>query len=493
MRKFESLFAPAVAYIALSGCQATSPAEKASSITELQAQLQRGDITSVDAVTESLKAIHGDQANNAFITVDNHGALATARKLDEKREAGEALGPLHGIPIAVKDNIHVAELPNTAGTPALRRFVPQQDSGVVERLRKAGAIVIGKTNMHELALGITSNNTAFGAVGNAHNKDYFAGGSSGGTATAIGSGAVLAGLGTDTGGSSRIPAALNGIVGFRPTVGRYPSDGLTLISHTRDTVGPMATTVADAALLDQVLSGDTLQADAVDLQDVRLGVPRSLFYQNLQSDIKVDVDSFLNDLAAAGVTLVDVDITKVGELNAKVGFPVVIYEAKQLLESYLATHLPNVTLRELINAAESPDVRILLDGVVNGAVSEAQYREAIDTFRPQLQQAYDDCFDKHRIDAIIFPTTPLSARPIEGTVESVELNGAEVPTFATYIQNTDPGSNAGIPGLSIPLSTDDNGLPFGIEIDGPSGSDRRLLSIGLAIESFITNHWRSNN
>ncbi len=451
----------------------------------LQRQMTSGQITSQMLVEQSLKAIADGAAFNAFITIDAEGARLRARELDELREQGEILGPLHGIPVAVKDNIHVAGIPNTAGTAALKDFIPSRDAGVVQRLKAAGAIIIGKNNMHELAFGITSNNYTFGAVGNAYDAKYIPGGSSGGTAVAIASGMVPVGLGTDTGGSSRIPAALNGLAGFRPSTGRYPADGLTRISQTRDTVGPMAHTVADIALLDSVLSGEPISNTDIDLATLRLGVPRGYFYQNLEPAVAQRAQEVLVALQQAGVTLIEADMPDIAQHNERVGFPLVLFEAKPLLEAYVAANLPGKTLDDLIAEISSPDVIEVMTSIANGVIPETLYQEALEKHRPLMQQAYREYFREYRVDAIIFPTMPLTARPIEGSLEAVELNGEMVPTFPTYIRNTDPASNAGIPGLTIPAGVAENGMPIGIEIDGPENSDQRLLAIGAAIEELL--------
>jgi mandelamide amidase len=412
---------------------------------------------------------------NAFISVDRDLQPVTV----------DADRPLAGMVISVKDNIHVAGMPNTAGTPVLRDFIPQSDAGVVERLKAAGALIIGKNNMHELAYGITSNNAAFGAVKNGVDPGYMAGGSSGGTATAVALGMVTAGIGTDTGGSVRIPAALNGLVGFRPTTGRYPATGMTLISNTRDTAGPITRTVAEAALLDAVLSGTEADADIAELQGLRLGVPRSYFYDSLDPAVDAVMAGALARLARAGAILVEADLDTVPELNEKVGFPIVLYETSRLLPAYLAQHLPGTTPEQLVAGIASPDVKQIVGDALAGAVPEAAYREALETYRPRLQQAYADYFRKQRVEAVIFPTTPLPARPLRQDMSEVRLGDENVPTFPTYIRNTDPGSNAGIPGISLPAGVSPEGLPVGIELDGPAGSDRRLLAIAAAVEAAL--------
>ena len=455
------------------------------SIAGLQQSMDEGSLTSEQLAAEALQAIDRHARLNAFISVDAPGAIEQARRKDRRRAAGQLDGPLHGIPIAIKDNIHVAGMPNTAGTPVLRAFVPAHDAPAVARLRSAGAIVLGKTNMHELAFGITSKNAAFGTVGNACNPDFIAGGSSGGTAVAIAAGMAVAGLGTDTGGSSRIPAALNGIVGFRPTLGRYPASGLTRISSTRDTVGSMARSVADVALLDAVMAGEAAGLEEIELDGLRLGVPRDHFFDGLEPLVASRVETLLTALRGAGVELVEENIRDIAVLNEAVSFPVVLYETGQLLPGYLAQYLPLQDFEALASSIASRDVRDIMAGIVNGGMPETAYRQAINHDRPRLRSAYAGYFREHRVAAILFPTTPLTARRIAETGETVELNGGQVPTFPTYIRNTDPGSNAGIPGLSLPLPAAPGEMPAGVGIDGPEGADRQLLAIGAAIETLI--------
>ena len=237
---------------------------------------------------------------------------------------------------------------------------------------------MGKSNMHELAFGGTSINHAYKPVGNARNAEYIAGGSSGGTAAAIAAGFVRAGLGTDTGGSNRVPAALNGIVGFRPTTGRYPNDGTLLISSTNDTIAPMGLNVADVALLDAVLSEEEPVLHNVDLSSLKLGVPRGYFYDNLDPEVAKVMDNVLAKFLAAGVTLVEKDIPDVGELNKKVCFPVVMYECGQLIPQYLQKNNISITMAELHDKIASPDVKKVIGQVVDGVMTESVYREALE-------------------------------------------------------------------------------------------------------------------
>lgn len=443
-----------------------------------------GNISSTALTSALLARIEGYGYLNAFITVNDEGALAAAAEAD-RRGGHNHKGPLHGVPLVIKDNIHVAGLRNTAGTPGLADFTPQSNAPVVQSLIDAGAIILGKTNMHELAFGITSNNAAFGAVATPYDPDYFAGGSSGGTGSAVAARLASAGLGTDTGGSVRIPSALNGIAGLRPTVLRYPQAGITPISSTRDTAGPMARTVEDLILLDSIITGDRSAVVRANLRKVRLGVPKD-FATNVDYETAELARNALKKLEKAGVTLVEVDLTEIRALNDQIGFPIALFEANKELKAYLAKYNTGETLDTLAAQIASPDVKNIFYGAIvdgaPGAVPPSVYEYALNVLRPQLQQRYAELFKQNAIDAIIFPTTPLPASPIVGSDDFVWLNGVQVPTFTTYIRNTDPGSNAGIPGISIPFALTAAGLPVGLELDGPEGKDRRLLSLGLALE-----------
>lgn len=472
----------------ISGCSqepAMKPVPDYPTVSGLAAMLEAGETTSVAIVTELLARSEASSHLNAFIRLDSDGALARAAELDAMRTDGNLLGTLHGVPLVVKDNTHVAGLPNTAGTPGLADFIPESDAPTVAALRQAGAIILGKTNLHELAFGITSDNARYGAVGNPFDPTTFAGGSSGGTASAVSAGLVPAGLGTDTGGSVRIPAALTGIVGFRPSTERYDSSGVTPISHTRDTVGIIARNVADVNLLDQVIEpGATLAERSV--TDIRLGVARDYYFENVDEATQVVIDDALARLTAAGVTLVEVEPGDVADLGARSGFPIAIYEAVVDLTAYLETYNTGKTFDDIGASTASPDVNGLFAGLVSGEarVPEDVYRAGL-VAREEMRAMFQTYFAANDLDGMIFPTTPLAARPIEGSAQTVELNGEQVPTFPTYIRNTDPASIAALPGISLPAGVTAAGLPVGIEIDGPEGSDRNLLAVAAAVEAVL--------
>jgi indoleacetamide hydrolase len=456
--------------------------------TEAVAAIRRGDIAAEDYATALLARAEALKALNAYIALDRDGVLERARAVDRARRKGAPLGRLAGLPLLVKDNIDTKALPTTGGTKALAGNRPRRNAPVLNPLLESGALVMAKTNMHELAFGITSSNAAFGFVRNPYDKTLIPGGSSGGTAAGVAARMSPAGLGSDTGGSTRIPAALCGIAGFRPSVDngkkRYPDRGVVPISHTRDTVGPMARTVADVALLDAVITGQREPQPSA-LKGLRLGVPRAYFWEDLDSELAAVMEAALQKLREQGVVLVEADLAGIAEINGKVSFPVALYEFEPDLKAYLAAEGGKVSVDRVAAEVASKDVA--------GALAAAKtmpkdaYDAAINTYRPRLQKLYADYFAAHKVRAIVFPTTPLPARPInpDGDTgkDTVDLNGKPAPTFPTYIRNTDPGSNAGIPGLSLPAGTTRDGLPVGLELDGPVGSDRRLLAVGMAIES----------
>jgi len=296
---------------------------------EIVAAIRDRKVTAVSMVRAALDRAERLKQLNLFIVLNRDAALAAAAEVD----AGARRGALAGLPIVVKDNINTAELPTSGGTPALQHARPTANAPSLQKLLDAGAIIIGKTNMHELAFGITSSNLApfAGVVKNPYDPSRIPGGSSGGTSAAIAARVVSCGLGSDTGGSTRVPAALTGTVGLRPSVGNggaerryHDADSVVPISHTRDTVGPMGRTVADVALLDSVITG-TAPAAPEPLRGKRLGIASS-FWSGLDREVEAVAAAARGKLADAGVVLVDADLAGLFEQNAKVSFPVALHE-----------------------------------------------------------------------------------------------------------------------------------------------------------------------
>jgi indoleacetamide hydrolase len=403
----------------------------------------------------------------------------------QTKVAAAQRGVLYGLPLIVKDNIDVAGMPTTAGSHALGKHHPAVNSPVIERLQVAGAVIVGKANLHEFSLGITTNNGAFGPAKNPYSLAHIPGGSSGGTAAAVAARLVPAGIGSDTGGSLRIPAALCGVVGFRPTTGRWPSEGVVTISNTRDTVGPIATTVGDCALLDAVVCGGDANIAGAQLKGLRIGVPRQGFWQNLEPSVDAASNAFLQTLKSAGVELIEVDVGIDFDACTNAGMVIALLELFPNIEAYLKQHNKPFDAAAIVAAVASPDVKEIMASLLGpDAPPPEAYQQALQVDRPYFQKQYADCFAKHAIEALIFPTTPLPAALI-GQDQTVLLNGQAVPTFLTFTRNVGPGSLVGLPGICLPIGCNSQGLPLSIALDAPAMQDKRLLAIATAIEQLL--------
>jgi mandelamide amidase len=456
--------------------------------------LRAGTLSSEEYTRTLLKQAALMSDLHSMISLDNAGAINAAKDVDRRRDRGESLPLLAGLPIVVKDNINTRTLPTTGGTQALRNVRPNANAPTLQRLVDAGAIVLGKANMHELAFGATTSNFApfAGIAHNPYDRSRVPGGSSGGTGAAVAARIAPAGLGTDTGGSVRIPAALCGLSGLRPSVGnggaerRYDGSGVLPISHTRDTVGPMARTMRDVALLDAVMSG-TARAERVPLAGIRLGVPAS-FWAGAERQVLAVLDQAMEKLRTAGVIFVNVDTTGLEALTALAAFPIALHEAHEDIPAYLAaTGVQGISLADINAQVASPDVKGPMSAVVSDA-GGAGYQDAINTHRPAMRKLYADYFASNRLDGAIFPTVQVAAPVIDainGTSQIRIDGGPLVDTFPTLIKNTDPGSTTGIPGITLPAGLTPGGLPVGLAIDGPIGSDARLLGLGIAIEDLL--------
>jgi mandelamide amidase len=414
--------------------------------------------------------------------------LAAARECDRRQRAGTPLGPLHGLPIPIKDSVNTRDLPTTAGTPALRHFQPREDAPLVRALRRAGAIVLGKTNLHELSYGYTSNNHAYGAILNPYDPTRIPGGSSGGTAAAIAYRMAPLGVAEDTEGSIRVPAALCGIAGFRPTTGRYPTHGCVPISPLFDQVGPHARSVGDLLLFDSAVTGGTASAPPASLNGLRLGVIRSFWFSGLDRDTEQVTTAALDALRHAGVELVEGELPELPHFIELITDPVQNHDVKPSLTRYLAEYHAGVTFDELF-AQASPDVQRLIRPAITAGgkdfVTDAQYEEIVRVHLPGLRAMYKDYFARSGVAAIVFPTTILPAPKLGEEDMEVEVGGRRIPLDEAMSRNIAPGSTAGLPGLVLPAGLTSSGLPVALEFDGPAGSDRALLAVGLALEAVL--------
>ena len=462
------------------------------SATDAVAAIAAGEVTATAYTTTLLDRAEQLTDRRALITLNRAGALAAAARTDEARRSGTALGRLAGLPVIVKDNINTKDLTTTAGTPALQDFRPTEDAPVLRPLLDAGAIILGKANMHELAFGITTTNFSpfAGIATNPYDPSRIPGGSSGGTGAAIAARIAPAGLGSDTGASVRIPAAFNGIAGLRPSTGgprhRYSGTGVCPLSHTLDTVGPMARTVADVALLDSVITGAPVPPPPR-LDGLRVGVPAAL-WSGLEGEVDTVMQAAKRRLADAGVVFVEVDMPDVLALSEKTIFPIALHEPIADIAGYLAeSGATGITVESIIEQIASPDVKKTFEVVLHDPMAHA-YPDAVNVHRPQLQRMYGTYFADNALDALLFPTSPVLPAPIDPVNGSGTLSidgGPPMDTFITTIRNMGPGSTAGVPSLSLPAGLSAGGLPVGLNLEGPIDSDSTVLAIGMAIESVL--------
>ncbi|WP_395062797.1 indoleacetamide hydrolase [Paraburkholderia silvatlantica] len=454
------------------------------SIVDAKGAIDRREISCLEYVQALVDQQAKTESLNGFVYFNPEELLQSARVLDESLAARTGQMSLAGIPLAIKDNIDCVGMPTAAGTAALRNAAPRANAPVVARAIEAGALAAGKANMHELAFGCTNDNRFFGPARNPYDPSRIPGGSSGGSAVLVASGAVPAALGTDTGGSVRIPAALCGLVGFRPTHGRYPSAGVVPISPTRDTVGPIARTVSDVMLLDEILSGSGSALPVVDgVCDFRLAVPYSTLWEGLSPDARPVLEGALQKLKDAGFELVDVNLRRYPFFRAQKSATIPFFEFGGAVDRYLETGGVAVTFAEIVAQIRSPDVvRIVSEILGPGAISPTEYAEAL-IARERSRTSYEECLRDVEADALLFPTTLMPACNIGS--ETVAVGSEALDVFAAYTRNTEPGSNAGVPGITVPAGLTKAGLPVGLALDGAPYSDQRILQIGKEMERVL--------
>jgi Asp-tRNA(Asn)/Glu-tRNA(Gln) amidotransferase A subunit family amidase len=454
------------------------------SATEAVGRMSRGEMTVERYASALLDRCEALRALNAFITLEPARVLEAARACDKHRAAGEKSGPLFGLPIPVKDSVNTADYPTTAGTRGLRDFRPAEDAPLVKSLRASGAIVLGKTNLHELSYGWTSNNRAFGAVHNPYDSTRIPGGSSGGTAAAVAARMAPLGVAEDTEGSIRVPAAMCGISGFRPSTGRYPTKGCVPISPLFDQAGPHARNVTDLALFDSVAANDWRPLQATSLRGLRLGVVRDYWFGGLDPEVERLTEEALGRLRGAGAEIIETELPGLQSLIAKTTQQIQSHDVRIALAQFLRDYGAKPTFDQLV-AQASPDIQaIFRDSVLPGGadfVSEQEYTAARDVHLPALRRLYGDYFARSGVAAVVFPTT-MTPAPLIGEDEIVAIQGKKVSFFTIAGRNIAPGSTTGLPGLVLPAGLTRHGLPVGIEFDGPAGTDRALLALGLNLE-----------
>jgi aspartyl-tRNA(Asn)/glutamyl-tRNA(Gln) amidotransferase subunit A len=449
------------------------------SLSELSAQLRAGNVSPVEATTACLERIgERDGVLNSFLTVLAEPALAEARAREAELAEGRWRGPLHGVPIALKDLIHTAGVRTTSGSDVLREWVPDRDATVVRRLREAGAVLLGKLNMHEHAFGATSENPHFGPVRNPHDPERIAGGSSGGSAAAVAAGLCYGSLGSDTGGSIRCPAALCGIVGLKPTYGRVSRAGVLPLAWSLDHIGPMARTVTDAALMLEVIAGfDPADAssgrravppyaarceDAV--RGLRVGLPREHFWRPAHPEVRAAALRAARVLEAEGAVVEEVSVPAMEFAQAA--------QSLTLCAEAAAYHRPQLTEHY---ARYGADVRMrLLQGL---CISGTDYLDA-QRARRAVRREFLDVLRTH--DLLLTPAVPIPA-PRVGEV-SVEVDGISAPPLFYLVRNTFPFNLTGLPAVTVPCGTVE-GLPVGVQLAGRPWEETTLLRAARRIEA----------
>lgn len=481
--------------------------------SELAAKLAAGEVTSVEATQACLDRIAAvDGELNAFLHVDAEGALAQAKAIDERRAAGEELGPLAGVPIAVKDNIATRGLPTTAGSKILEGWVPPYDATVVEQLKAAGLVILGKTNLDEFAMGSSNENSAFGPVKNPWDLARVPGGSGGGSAAALASYEAPLALGTDTGGSIRQPASLTGTVGVKPTYGAVSRYGALAMASSLDQIGPAARSVLDAAMLQDVIGGHDPK-DATSLpgewpsfeaaarageaegavQGLRVGVPRELADgAGLEPGVAQRFREALDLLAARGAEIVEVE-TPHFEYAVAAYYLIMPAEVSSNLARYdsvrYGLRTGSGTVEQVMSSSRrdgfGPEVtrRILLGTyALSSGYFDAYYGSA-QKVRTLVQRDFAAAFDQ--VDVLAAPTSPTTAFALGDKVDD--------PT-AMYLADitTIPANLAGVPAISIPAGlAPEDGLPVGIQFMAPVREDARLYTVAAALEQALEGVWGS--
>jgi aspartyl-tRNA(Asn)/glutamyl-tRNA(Gln) amidotransferase subunit A len=436
-------------------------------ISEVSELIRRRELSPVTLVRECLEVI--DRLNpslNAFITVTAESALAEAERAEKEIQSGSWRGPLHGIPLGLKDLIDTAGVRTTAASAVHLNRVPTEDADVVRKLKAAGAVFIGKHNLHEFAYGGSSVISHLGPVRNPVNPEFIAGGSSGGSTAAVASGMCYGAIGTDTAGSIREPAALCGVVGFKPSYGLVSTLGTIPLSRSLDHAGPITRSVEDAAIvLDAIVNGATVNAGpsyreslSKDIGDFVVGIPRRAFFDDLDAEVSGAVESAIAKLATLTSSVRDFDL------------PVNQDRTLQSYESY-AYHRTTVT-----DSPELYDPETLRRIRSGDSITESNYQAAASELR-KIRSEIGEQF--RHVDVFVMPTTPAPAPRI---AELISDHSLLRPVELRLLRNTRPANVWGLPAISVPCGFTSSGLPIGLQIVGPPGGDAKVLRTAYAYE-----------
>ena len=465
---------------------------------ELAGQIKSGKTTAVEAMEAVIANIDSKEEElNCYVTFDREAALSAAKEAQKKIEAGELTGPLAGVPIAIKDNMCTEGVLTTCSSKILGNFIPQFSSEAVKRIEEAGAVVIGKTNMDEFAMGSTTETSAYGPTKNPWNTEHVPGGSSGGSAAAVAANECFCALGSDTGGSIRQPASYCGVVGMKPTSGTVSRYGLIAYGSSLDQIGPLCKDVTDCATIMEVIaSHDKKDSTSVERKDtdftsalvddvagMRIGIPRDYFGEGLDPQGKEAVLSAAEVLKSKGAIVEEFDLSLV-EYAIPTYYTIAAAEASSNLERFDGVKYGfrakdydglHSMYKKTRSEGFGPEVkrRIMLGSfVLSSGYYDAYYLKAL-RVKAMIKKAFDEAFAKY--DVILGPVAPTTAPKLGSSLaDPIKMYLGDIYTISVNL--------AGLPGISVPCGKDDNGLPIGVQLIGDCFNEKKLIQTAYAYE-----------
>ena len=465
---------------------------------ELAGQIKSGKTTAVEAMEAVIANIDSKEGElNCYVTFDREAALSAAKEAQKKIEAGELTGPLAGVPIAIKDNMCTEGVLTTCSSKILGNFIPQFSSEAVKRIEEAGAVVIGKTNMDEFAMGSTTETSAYGPTKNPWNTEHVPGGSSGGSAAAVAANECFCALGSDTGGSIRQPASYCGVVGMKPTYGTVSRYGLIAYGSSLDQIGPLCKDVTDCATIMEVIAShdkkdstsverkdtDFTSALVDDIAGMRIGIPRDYFGEGLDPQVKEAVLSAAEVLKSKGAIVEEFDLSLV-EYAIPTYYTIAAAEASSNLERFDGVKYGfrakdydglHSMYKKTRSEGFGPEVkrRIMLGSfVLSSGYYDAYYLKAL-RVKAMIKKAFDEAFAKY--DVILGPVAPTTAPKLGSSLaDPIKMYLGDIYTISVNL--------AGLPGISVPCGKDDNGLPIGVQLIGDCFNEKKLIQTAYAYE-----------
>lgn len=465
--------------------------------TTLAAKIKAGETSAIEATKAVLEQIEKtEELYNCYVTIDKDGALKQAEEIQSKIESGELVSPLAGVPVAIKDNICTEGMLTTCSSKILGSFVPTFSAEVVENLKKAGAVIIGKTNMDEFAMGSTTETSAYGVTRNPKNPEHVPGGSSGGSAAAVAANECFYALGSDTGGSIRQPAGYCGVVGMKPTYSTVSRYGLIAYGSSLDQIGPLCKDVTDCAtILDIISSHDTKDSTSVgkktdyakalvnDVKGMKIGIPRDYFGEGLDSEVKEAVLNAAKVLESRGAILEEFDLGLV-EYAIPAYYTIAAAEASSNLERFDGIKYGYRTeefndLHNMYKKTRSEGFgaevkrRIMLGSfVLSSGYYDAYYLKALKV-KALIKKAFDDAFSKY--DVILGPVAPTTAPKLgESLSDPIKMYLGDIYTISINL--------AGLPAISLPCGTASNGLPIGLQLIGDCYKENNIIQTAYTYE-----------